>query len=77
MSITRAGFSEEGAVFSGGLEGSFDEAGKNPTLLYVVDETTLAVTVDGPSVAGTFEMKALAPDRPYGDLTGATLDVNC
>lgn len=77
VQLIRAGFDEESVIDTAGLEGDFDDDGKNAQLLYTDVNGTLVATVDGGNVSGTVTLKAIGPNRPYGDETAATFDVNC
>jgi hypothetical protein len=74
---TRAGFDEDGAIFSGVLEGEFDDEGQNATMLYALDGTGLELSVDGATVSGAIASKAVAPTRPHGDNPLITVDATC
>jgi hypothetical protein len=77
VQLIRAGFDEENIVDTAGLEGEFDDDGKNAGLLYSEVHESLAATVDGGTVTGTVSLKPIGPNRPYGDETVATFDIRC
>ncbi len=77
VQLIRAGFDEESVIDTAGLEGEFDENGKNAELLYTEVNETLVATVDGGNVSGTVTLKPIGPNRPYGDEIAATFDVSC
>ena len=77
VQLIRAGFDEDSIIDTAGLEGEFDEEGKNAGLLYSEVNETIVADVDGGNVTGTVTLKPIGPNRPYGDEVGATFDVSC
>lgn len=77
LSVARVPLDEKNAIFSGGLEGDFDSEGKNPQMIYVLDEDSLTLTVDGARVTGSADASALGPTRPHGDAPVITIDARC
>ncbi|MFT6291741.1 MAG: major membrane immunogen (membrane-anchored lipoprotein) [Ilumatobacter sp.] len=80
FSLARLGFDDEVAVAVGTLEGDFDENGQNEKLLYIASRESLdlnLIAIDGGNVSGQVEFSAIAPTRPHGDDTTATVEVNC
>lgn len=73
----RAGWDDENAVFSGAVEGGFDENGLNATMLYRFNADSLTLVVDGTDVTGTVGSDAIAPTRPHGDTAVFTIDARC
>ncbi|MBV1857893.1 MAG: hypothetical protein KUG77_05730 [Nannocystaceae bacterium] len=77
LTAIRAGLDEENAVFSGAVEGDFDDNGLNSKMVYRFDQNALTLLVDGASVAGTVGSDAVAPTRPHGDHAVFTIDARC
>jgi len=77
LTAIRAGLDDDNAVFSGAVEGGFDENGLNPTMLYRFDADSLTLMVDGADVVGTVGSDAIAPTRPHGDNAVFTIDARC
>ena len=77
LTAIRAGLDEENAVFSGAVEGDFDENGLNSKMVYRFDQDALTLFVDGANVAGTVGSDAIAPTRPHGDHAVFTIDARC
>ena len=77
FTLGRAGLAEDFITHVGFVEGDFDENGLNAAMLYNAALDDEPLTVDGASVSGTLTLKAIAPTRPHGDETTATLDATC
>lgn len=77
VQLIRAGFTNDESVFAGGLEGDFDDEGKNSKMLYSANGETVALAATGTEISGTVALKAIGPTRPHGDETEATLDAQC
>ncbi len=77
LTAIRAGLDDENAVFSGAVEGGFDENGLNATMLYRFNVDSLTLVVDGTDVTGTVGSDAVAPTRPHGDNAVFTIDARC
>lgn len=77
VQLIRAGLDEDFIVETAGLEGNFDENGKNAGILYTKVVDTLALKVDGGDVSGTVSLSPIGPNRPHGDQIDATVDVSC
>ncbi|MEM9033708.1 MAG: hypothetical protein AAGA99_21560 [Actinomycetota bacterium] len=74
----RAGFDDDGAVFSGSIEGDFDDEGRNALMLYVIEGDGTDLVVDGANVSGTVAVRAVGPpNRPHGDETTITVEASC
>ncbi len=78
LQIIRAGFDDENAVMSGGLEGDFDDNGQNAGILYAADADSLnLLTVDGANVSGEISFRGIGPTGPHGDDAVGTVEVSC
>lgn len=77
FNIARNGPEDELFVQVGALEGAFDENGKNNEITYVAQMDTLDFTVNGPDVSGSVTVRAIGPNRPYGDETVVDFDFDC
>lgn len=77
FNIARNGPEDELFVQVGALEGEFDENGKNNEVTYVAQMDTLDFTMDGPDVSGSVTVRAIGPNRPYGDETVVDFDFDC
>ncbi len=75
--VSRAGLEDDDAVFSGAVEGDFDEEGRNAKMLYSLDRETLTLQIDGAKVAGSVGSRAIGPTRPHGDNPVFTIDADC
>ena len=76
--IVRAGFDDANPVASGGLEGDFDENGKNAGILYAANSDSLhLLTVDGANVSGDISFRAIGPTAPHGDDAVGAVAVSC
>ncbi len=78
IGVGRAGFSDEETIFSGLLEGDFDDAGNNAKMIYSfsgIDGSEFVV--DGANVDGSAPISAIGPTRPHGDDSTVTIDADC
>jgi len=75
--VSRAGLEDDDAVFSGAVEGDFDEEGSNAKMLYSFHQETLTLQIDGAKVTGSVGSGAIGPTRPHGDNPVFTIDADC
>ena len=75
--VSRAGLEDDDTVFSGSIEGDFDEEGRNAKMLYSFDRDTLTLQIDGAKVTGSVGSRAIGPTRPHGDNPVFTFDADC